>query len=87
MSCSTKYKIDEMQKQSNCHCCINKNLLLCLYSVSTLDLRFYLYLIKQDFGVMKGRKFASEARATSHFVLQKLLGTVVIVRSVFTIGS
>ena len=87
MSCSTKYKVGEMQKQSNCHCCINKNLLLCLYSVSTLDLRFYLYLIKQDFGVMKCQKLASEARATSHLASQKLLGTVVIVRSFFTTRS
>ena len=87
MSCSTKYKVVELQRQSNCHCCINKNLLLCLCSVSTLDLRFYLYLIKQDFGVMKCRKLASEARATSRLVSQKLLGTVVIVCSVFTIRS
>ena len=84
MSCSKKYKVGEMQRQSNCDCCINKNLLLCLYSVSTLDLRFYFYLIKQDFCVINCRKFASGARATSHLVSQKLLGTVVIVRSVFT---
>ena len=39
---------------------------------------------KQDFCVIKFRKFASGAGATSHLASQKLLGTVVIVCSVFT---
>ena len=62
-------------------------LLFRLYSVSTLDLRFFIYLIKQNFFVIKCRKFASEARATSQLASQKLLETVVIVRSVFTTRS
>ena len=33
---------------------------------------------------MKDRKFPSKARATSHLASQKLLETIVIVRSVFT---
>ena len=62
-------------------------LLLRLYSVSILDLKFYIYLLKQDFCVIKCRKFRREARAMSHLVSQKLLGTVVIGRSVFAARS
>ena len=50
-------------------------------------LGFTYILLKQDFYVIKCQKLASGARATSHLVLQKLLGTIVIVRSVFTTRS